>query len=180
MPFLFNPLKHHLGFIREFIYHKTKDESIIDIENLIKELRHLGRSVMDIYNGSLLIKKICKEIKDYLDLKGLSERDSFSKWTVINTNDFRIITLSDNSQWTLKYQNSENRYVHFFPARSGQHTFRVKANTLKSALLYQIIIGKDYISVDDLNKGRSLLGLSPVKNSLDIEAILQMIEILRD
>ena len=49
----------------------------------------------------------------------------------------------------------------------------------KSSLDYTIIIGKDLITGDDLNKVRPLLGLSPVKDSLDTEAILEMIEILR-
>jgi hypothetical protein len=47
-------------------------------------------------------------------------------------------------------------------------------------LIYLIIIGKDLVTVDDLNNVRPLLGLSPVKDTLDTEAILEMIEILRD
>lgn len=93
--------------------------------------------------------------------------------------DFRIVSLSDSSQWTLKYHNNEICYVHLFPARSSPHSFRVKSNTLKSALLYYILIGKDFITGDDLNKARALLGLSPVKNTVDTEAITEMIEILR-
>jgi hypothetical protein len=75
--------------------------------------------------------------------------------------------------------NNPLRFVHIFPARNSQHTFRVKANTLKSALIYNIIIGKDLVTGEDLNKVRALLGLSPVKDSIDSEAILEMIEILR-
>jgi hypothetical protein len=47
-------------------------------------------------------------------------------------------------------------------------------------LIYLIIIGKDLVTGDDLNNVRSLLGLSPVNDTLDTEAILEMIEILRD
>jgi hypothetical protein len=47
-------------------------------------------------------------------------------------------------------------------------------------LIYNIIIGKDLVTGDDLNKVRPLLGLSPVKDSIDTKAILEMIEILRD
>ena len=79
----------------------------------------------------------------------------------------------------LKYHNDETRYVHVFPTRQSPHTFRVKANTLKSAILYYILIGKDYISRRDLNHSRSLLGLSPVKDTDETKAITEMIEILR-
>jgi hypothetical protein len=178
-PILFNPLKHHLGFIREFICKKTEIEPDSDIKNLTRELKHLGTSVMDVYTGSLRIKSICEEVVEFLRHRELYGRDSFSAWTGIKMHEFRIITISDDSQWTLKYHDKNHRFVHIFPARSSRHTFRVKSNTLKSALLYYILIGKDFITGDDLNRVRPLLGLSPVKDAVDTEAILEMIEILR-
>ncbi|MEI8224700.1 MAG: hypothetical protein WCG82_02115 [Bacteroidota bacterium] len=178
-PFLFNPLKHHLGFLRESINLKIEDESNADIKNLIKDLKHLGTSVMDVYTGSLSIINICKEVEEFLEQKDILRREPFSLWAGINMNNFRIVSLSDSSQWTLKYYDSKQRFVHIFPARNSQYTFRVKANTLKSALLYYIIIGKDFITGDDLNKVRILLNLSPIKDTVDTEAILEMIEILR-
>jgi len=179
-PILFNPLKHHLGFIREFIYKKTEIEHNSDTKNLIRELKHLGTSVMDVYTGSILINNICKEVKEILEQKNLLERELFSIWTGIKMDDFRLISLSDGSQWTLKYHDNSRRFVHIFPARASQHTFRIKSNTLKSALLYYILIGKDFITGDDLNRVRPLLGLSPIKDPVDAEAITEMIEILRD
>jgi len=68
----------------------------------------------------------------------------------------------------------------FFLLADSQHSFRAKSNTLKSALIYLIIIGKDLVTGEDLNNVRSIMGLSPVKNASDTEAILEMIEILRD
>ncbi len=179
-PFLFNPLKQHLGFIREFIHLRTEDGSNDEIKNLIKKLKHLGSSVMDVYTGSLPVEKICKEIEEILKQKDILRRESFSLWSGIKINNFRIISLSDGSQWTLKYHDNNLKFVHLFPARTSQHTFRVKANTLKSALLYYIIIGKDFITGSDLNKVRLLLGLSPIRDTVDTEAITEMIEILRD
>ena len=179
-PVLFNPLKHHLGYIREFIYQKTEETAGSDQKNMIKELKHLGTSVMDVYTGSLMLNDICNEIILFLQKKELSKREYFSGWTGIGMNDFKIISLSDSSQWTLKYHDNSQRFVHIFPARGSRHTFRVKSNTLKSALLYYILIGKDFITGNDLNKVRPLLGLSPIKDPVDAEAITEMIEILRN
>lgn len=179
-PFLFNPLKHHLGFIREFITLKTEDGSNTDNKNLIKELKHLGTSVIDVYTGSLTINNIFKEVEESLKQKDILSREPYSIWAGINMNNFKIITLSDGSQWTLKYHDNNIRYVHIFPARSSQHTFRVKANTLKSAILYYIIIGKDFITGVDLNKIRIHLGLSPIKNIVDTEAITEMMRPTRN
>jgi hypothetical protein len=177
-PFLFNPLKHHIGFITEFINYET-EETNNDLKGCIKKLKHIGNSVMDVYTGRLNIMNISTEIEEFLKQKVLFKRDQFSIWVGKNVTDFRIITLSDGSQWTLKDYNNEKRFVHFFPARNSQQTFRVKANTLKSAILYNIIIGKDFITGNDLNRVRSLLGLSPVRDTIDTEAVTEMIEILR-
>jgi len=177
-PFLFNPLKHHLGFIREFI-NLNIDKNVSDLQDLTKDLKHLGTSVMDIYTGSLTIRKILNETEVFLKQKNILSRETYSVWAGLNMKCFRIISLSDGSQWTLKFHPNPLRFVHVFPARNSQHTFRVKSNTLKSALVYTIIIGKDLVTGADLNKVRPLLGLSPVKDAIDSEAILEMIEILR-
>jgi hypothetical protein len=178
-PFVFNPLKHHLGFIKEFI-NASIDNPTSDIQMLTKDLKHIGSSVMDVYTGNLAVRTICYETEEFLSKKGLLNSEAFSVWTGTKFECFRIISLSDNSHWTLKFRNHKERFVHIFPARNSQHTFRVKSNTLKSALIYNIIIGKDLVTRDDLNKVRPLLGLSPVKDAIDTEAILEMIEILRD
>jgi hypothetical protein len=177
-PILFNPLKHHTGFIREFIVNYT-DDTKNDFQICIKQLKHLGNSVMDVYAGNLTLNNICREVELFLEHKVLIRRESYSLWAGENMNEFRIITISDGSQWTLKYHDNEKRFVHIFPARNSQHTFRVKANTLKTAILYNIIIGKNFITGNDLNRVRSLLGLSPVRDTIDTEAVTEMIEILR-
>ena len=179
-PVLYNPLKHHLGFIREYIYQKTEGQPDGRRDEMIKDLKHLGTSVMDVYTGSLNISEVCSKVLDFLHEKKLSDNPLFARWTGTGLKDFRIISLSDNSQWTLKYHDNCQRFVHIFPARGSQHTFRVKSNTLKSALLYYILIGKDYITGSDLNNVRSLLGLSPIRDPADTRAITEMIEILRD
>jgi hypothetical protein len=178
-PILFNPLKHYLPFIRDFIGYYLSDPVKPEIKNLIREVKHIGTSVMDIYTGKLSQEIIFSEIEKFLVVNNIKPMEVYKEWTGSDFNDFRIIPLSDGSQWTLKFHNNETRYVHIFPARSSPHTFRIKANTLKSAVLYVIMIGKDYISEDDLNKARALAGLSPIREVADAEAVTEMIEILR-
>jgi hypothetical protein len=179
-PFLFNALKHHLGFMKEFVSLNTDNGTSGNNPKFIKELKHLGTSVMDVYSGDLPINQISDEVQTYLDKNNISAINTFSEWTGTGRDDFRIISISDGSQWTLKSYENKNRFIHLFPARNSRLTFRVKSNTLKSALIYNITIGKDFISIEDLNSARALLGLSPVKDTIDAEAILEMIEILRD
>jgi hypothetical protein len=179
-PILFNPLKHHLGFIRDFVVMRSDTDKNSSDKDLIRELKHLGTSVMDIYSGSMSVSNICKEVVQFMFERSLSEIKPFSEWAGVKTDDYRVVPLSDGSQWTVKYHNNNSRFVHIFPARGSRYSFRVKSNTLKSALLYHIKVGKDYITGDDLNRVRPLMGLSPVRDAVDTEAIVEMIEILRD
>lgn len=179
-PILFNPLKHHLGFIREFVIRRADTDNNLSDRELIKELKHLGSSVMDVYSGPLSVCNICDEVLQFIFKHNLSDKKLLSEWTGVKTEDYRVLSLSDGSQWTVKYHNSNIRFVHIFPARGSRYSFRVKSNTLKSALLYYIKVGKDYITGDDLNRVRPLLGLSPVRDTVDTEAIVEMIEIIRD
>lgn len=135
---------------------------------------------MDVYKGKLPLWEICHEMEEFLWKNNMSYSDKFSEWTGTGVTDFRIINLSDDSTWTLKYNNSTTRFVHFFPARYSPQTVRIKSNTLKSAILYSICSGKDFITAEDLNFARSQIGLSPIKSSAETEAITGMIELLRD
>jgi hypothetical protein len=178
-PFQFNPLKHHLLYIKEFISDRLAADKNADLKSLLRELNHIGTSVMDVYNGQLPVNQICSQVNEFLEKNILSDVKIFQNWTGINFNDFKIVNLSDASQWMLKYHKDENRFIHLFPARQSPHSFRVKANTLKSAILYYIIVGKDFISRKDLNYARSLLGLSPLRDPSEADAITEMIEIIR-
>ena len=110
----------------------------------------MGTSVMDVYTGELAISDICMEVKDFLEMKNLSKKEVLAAWTGKDPAGFKVISLSDESQWIIKYHDNEKRYVHIFPARQSPHTFRIKSNTLKSAILYIINIGKDLVTEEDL------------------------------
>jgi len=89
------------------------------------------------------------------------------------------IKLSEGSEWTLKVHDNPERFVHVFLLAAVSIVFRAKSNTLKSPdISYNN--RKRLVTGEDLNNVRSIMGLSPVKNASDTEAILEMIEILRD
>ncbi|HLN55479.1 MAG TPA: hypothetical protein VK207_05785 [Bacteroidales bacterium] len=176
-PFQFNPLKHHFAFIRDFM---TENEATAINSDLLRSISQIGTSVMDIYNGNLGITEILEEVSSFLKNEIHFSKEEFAAWTGTRFSDFRLHTLEDGSRWTLKFHDSSIRYVHLFPARLSPYTFRVKANTLKSALMYCICYGKDFITEDDLNSARAMINLSPVKEISETEAISGMIEILRN
>ncbi len=178
-PFLFNPIKHHLGFIRTYINSNSGYENQLSRPVITRELKHLGTSLMDIYKGELSLEKINKEICAFLTSKNLYNIENFCSWTGKKSKDFKTISLSDDSEWVIKYFDDKLRYIHYFPARNSPHSLRAKANTLKSAVLYLIFIDKDFITEVDLNRSRATTGLSPVKDVYEAEAITELIEIIR-
>jgi hypothetical protein len=174
-PFQFNTLKHHLTSIRDYI----NSAATASNTDFLKDIKHIGGSVMDIYSGELTVSTIIREMEAHLIDKGVFAREMFIKWVGEKLTDYRLLELNDGSVWTVKSSARINRFVHIFPSRYSPHTFRVKANTLKSAILYIICAGKDYVTEGDLNKAREMVGLSPVKEISETEAISEMIEILR-
>lgn len=177
-PLLFNPLKHHLGYIREFTGFYALQTNP-DKNLFLRTLKHTGGSVMDIYSGTLDCETIGCEILEYLGINNLLEKEKFIAWTGSKPDDFKTVRLSDGSLWVVKYYSGRERWAHIFPARMSPHSFRIKANTLRSAILYEVFIGKDFISREGLNKARALGNLSPVKDVWDAEAISAMIELIR-
>ena len=176
-PFQFNPLKHHLAFIREFV---SENELTTDKNAFIRKVRRIGTSIMDVYSGKLMIEDILDETGSYLKEKKINVPELFADWAGRTVSEFRMTELSDSSQWILKFHDSERRYVHIFPARLSPHTFRVKANTLKSAIAYLVVIGKDFITESDLNRTRMMIDLSPVREVAETESITEMIDIIRN
>jgi hypothetical protein len=179
-PFLMNPLKHHLGFIRGFINKTSGARNRREDDQIVREIRQLGLSVMDIYTGRLSPSEITGELVCILSGDLHMDKLSFSEWTGKGQEDFRTARVSDGSDWVLKYYEDDLRYVHTFPARNSKYAIRVKSNTLKSAMLYLIYIDRDYITEKDLNKARAIYGLPPVKNMDAAQSINEMIEILRN
>jgi hypothetical protein len=179
-PLLLNPLKHHLGYIRHFSGNTLAVKSPESAGAIIREIKHIGGSVMDVYSGTLSLEKISRQVMDHILADGVTERDIFRKWAGPLPDSYKTVTLSDKSDWILKYFENEHRFIHLFPARYSPHAFRIKANTLKSALLYTIFIGKDFITEEDVNTARAMAGLSPVKDIYDSEAISEMIEMIRN
>ena len=176
-PILFNPLKHHLGFIKSYVHSGELREGK---DGIIRDIRQLGSSLTDVYSGTLDIENISSEIFSFLVSNSLESRTSFAGWAGTSERDFRQITLSDGSLWILKSSGDQERFTHIFPARNSILTFRIKANTLKSAILYLVFIDKDYVSAPDINRARAFCRLSPVRSIEVAESICEMIEILRN
>lgn len=155
-PFLFNPIKHHLGYIFEFIkVHKR------DVSGLKTELSLIGNSQIDLYYGPLSLTDVISEIKSHITSSFLTDKLAYIK-LLDKYNDFLTITISDGSKWILREGNDPDRHIHFHPGRYSPYTFRIIAKHLKSLIAAHVLF--ENVGLEELNLARAqILALEPIK-----------------
>ncbi|NMC40349.1 MAG: hypothetical protein GYA43_04140, partial [Bacteroidales bacterium] len=118
VPVLFNPFKHHLGYIRH-VAGIHQESGTCDINEFCRFLKHIGSSVTDIYTGPIEWIEICTQIISILGSDNHLSREDFMRWAGERPDDFKTILLPDNSSWVVKYHCHKERWVHLFPARQS-------------------------------------------------------------
>ncbi len=170
---LFHPFKHHLGYIKAWLYNNAGD---ISDQNIIT-IKTLGSSQLDMYCGSLGVNDILQQVSGYLQTSGISDIEAYRQW--INDG-FKLCQLSDTSCFTLRYLNNE-KPIHIHPARHAPHTIRIKANALKSIACYMLTNGcnNSNININTLNSLRhTYLQLPPVAPSSTIAELEKVFRLL--
>ncbi|GBD86423.1 hypothetical protein BMS3Abin03_00343 [bacterium BMS3Abin03] len=121
---------------------------------------------MDIYLGKLSPQSIAAEIIHKLKQSGSDSISTFKSWLYDTGKDYRLLTVSDKSVWTIRLSNNSKRYVHIHPGRYSPHTVRVKALTLKTAIVSAILSTKEkYFELTFINNIRvSILNAPPLKS----------------
>ena len=164
-PVLLHCWKHHLPFILTEIENYKNSEDF-DIESFNKILLTIGNSQMDLYLGALSPQSIGKEAIEILRSENLLEKEKYEQWLKEN-NHYQQVTLSDQSNWTLRLGNQDNRHIHAHPSRYSAHSLRIDANTLKTIIVYMIEYERDSDSftLEKVNTVREkYLQLSPIKS----------------
>ncbi|MDX5422899.1 MAG: hypothetical protein LPK07_04895 [Hymenobacteraceae bacterium] len=163
-PILFHPLKHHLGHILAYIRRAATAGAPASLRT---DLLTLGTSQLDLYCGPLSPEEVAKEVILYLRQQDLLAPAVFRRYLHAAGADYRCTTLSDDTDWVLRWGVVAGRYVHLHPARYAAHTVRVKAAALKTAIASVVAARRLHISSIDLelvNKVRGeWLQLPPVK-----------------
>lgn len=132
LPINLNCWKHHAGFIKNQILSVT---SVEEIEKLNSSLRKIGESQMDLYMGKFLAEEISYQIIKTLKREKIFSFEQYKKWLYKDREEYQLVTLKDKSIWTLRLSENEQRYIHIHPGRYSPYTIRVKATTLKSAIM---------------------------------------------
>lgn len=164
-PVLFNCLKHHLGFIKEFILTNVASKNL---EALSPQLRLIGESQMDLYLGELTPMLISHQIIEQLHAKEAFRKAAYIEFIHTQNIGYQTLILSDTSVWILRIGEVEGRHIHIHPGRYSPQTIRVKASTLKTAIALSVwmkLHNYSEATIEMLNYVRKdILGASPVKS----------------
>lgn len=178
-PFVFNPLKHHLGYIRQFIAQSISRKP--DERELQEILSGIGAPMTDIYFGEIPVQEILDTVFNNLQNEHSLSLSSYREW-LKNEKLYRFMELPDASKWIFLEGRNEERYIHFHPAKYSEFTFRVRGSTLRTVIAVKIKSAgrpENWYNVGFVNAIRSsLLGLSPVKRVVrnrGIGRLMQMI-----
>ncbi|MFC2084843.1 hypothetical protein ACFLS9_07280, partial [Bacteroidota bacterium] len=152
---------------------KIKKYSAIDevnIEALKDDLVVLGDSHIDLYLGALSVNLILREIIQILKSNDIDNCDSFKEWLFSAGNDYRMVTISDCSSWTLRLGDKGLQFVHVHPGRESKNVTRVRSLTLKTAIMIVTYSKLNKVSAFDLTVINALrkkyLDESPLKKIL--------------
>lgn len=139
-PWMFNCWKHHRDFIlRQIDKYIVEDGAVIEI--ITPKLFLIGNSQLDIYLGRLTEVQIVQQIEEKLKNKKAFFETDYLNWINSKDKNYRLISLSDKSVWTLRIGQKTGRYIHLHPGRYSHYSLRVRANTLKTAI-FSIILAK--------------------------------------
>ena len=179
-PILFHPLKHHLGYIQEFIRQAINASPAAFRADFLT----LGSSQLDLYTGLLPPLQLAEEVVEQLQHRHVLEPEAYRQFIQTSGSDYQVITLSDATDWVLRWGLEDGRHVHLHPARYAANTMRVKANALKTAVAMVIAAAKYKVTAADLpllNQVRhDWLGLPPVKALPSDEGAAKLVKLLEN
>ena len=148
-------------------------------------MQTIGSSQLDLYTGPLSQQQIAREVLQYLEERHLLQPLAYQHYLAASGTSYQIATLSDGTDWILRWGVVEGRHVHLHPARYARHTLRVKAAVLKIAIAALLSTKKSgentVMDTAYINRVRAAwLALPPVKDLSLSEGLLHVIGLLED
>ncbi len=134
---------------------------------------------MDLYLGDLTPSQIAEEVLSQLQSEVIHSQNAYQNWVKENGG-FRMVSISrDESQWVLRMGEEPGRFIHLHPGRNSPRTRRVRANTLRTAILVcaYLQVEPRPLEVSLVNQVRQqYLGLSPVGKMKGEEGLVSVIK----
>lgn len=138
--------------------------------------------MIDLYYGEIIPEEIADEIAVVLKSKCCFRKDDYANYIFEAPKKYRSLTLSDGSEWTLLFGKEADSYVHIHPSRGSKLTKRVKAISIRTAIMLKIFYEEELLNGDLIsltNKVRiDCLYESPIKNESDTVRLKRVLDLL--
>ena len=172
--FRFNPWKHHLHWVQEYLHHVLINPGDLKMrDGIIENVNSINSNYVDIYTGHLTVEQLIKGVCDELGRLKIRDKSEFSLW--MGEWGFKLVTLSDGSVWVLRKGADEEFYIHIHPARNAPNIIRIHGNSWKTAVVAKIfyphLIDIDHVALNEVRV--KYLNLSPIKNLNDSQRLLR-------
>lgn len=135
---IFNRWKHHAGWVRGEIRVAIENRTPLDV--LHDELAVVGSELMDFFTGELTPETVLVEVAAILRAEKAYERLAFR--AMLGKRGYTTRDLSDRSTWVMNFAISGPAHIHVWPGRHSKHSVRVRASTLKTAILARVMAGQ--------------------------------------
>ena len=179
-PFLFNGLKHHRQIILEFI--EISKEKKFSIDELNIAMKKVGNSMIDLYYGDMNPQEITDDISDLLKSNSHFYKDDYYKYVLAVPKKYRKLKIRDGSEWTLLLGKEADTYLHIHPARGSKFTKRVKAISIKTAIMLKVFFNNELQNGDLVSMVNNVrleyLHESPIKNEIDTIRLKRVLDLL--
>ncbi len=180
-PVSLNCWKHHAGFIRQQIQ-TIKDLRAIEALKLL--LLKTGDSQMDLYFGKYSPTEISEQILQILNRRKITSSEQYQVLLAKEEKNYQLVELKDKSLWTLRLGEESKRYVHLHPGRYSPHTVRVKATTLKTAILilaFKKAGETNVINTEAINQIRKkYLNEPAIKSYSSASGLVRVLDVLKE
>lgn len=175
-PFLFNQLKHHRQVVLQLV--EAIKNGLISMEEAEVCLQVVGHSMIDFYYGELSPITITTEVKNHLKSMNCMSQALYEERLHALPKPYMTVQLTDGSSWTLLMGREPGHYVHLHPSRGSTFTLRVRALTLKTAILLKASAGAGDL-VQRANEIRKVvLRASPIKNLAHAKGLSRVLSVL--
>jgi hypothetical protein len=94
-PFTFNPLKHHLGFIKGFI---KRAEMLPNEPGTFEVINSIGPQITDVYCGMLSVDELIGTIESQLSAQSVFSQPAYDEWVRNSGKNYNFLELPDGSK----------------------------------------------------------------------------------
>lgn len=175
----FNPLKHHLAYVCNYILPGGGGRGIHQ-SKIFEAIKLINANFIDVYTGQFAPLEIQQKIANDLLERHVTNETEYQNW--LGEKGFQQLELSDGSNWVLRKSEYKKAFVHIHPSRTPPLVIRFHGNAWKTVVGLLILFPENFNKTPTLAQintfRREFLNLSPVKGFDNMKRVMSVYEFI--